>query len=108
MARTKFLPKSIRPYVFGYLSALEADGVPVQAAYVFGSWINGKPNRWSDIDVCIISPAFRTWKTKVELLAKAQTEDFLTIEPHGFHPNDFQPDNNPLAHEVIEHGIKVQ
>ena len=108
MAQSKTIPVAIRPYVFGYLSALEADGTPVQAAYVFGSWINGKPHRWSDIDVCVVSPAFRTWKKKVELLAKARTEDFFTIEPHGVHPKDFNPNSNSLVHEVIEHGIKVK
>jgi predicted nucleotidyltransferase len=94
--------------VFGYLSALEAEGVPIQAAYVFGSWVNGRPHRWSDIDVCVISPAFRNWGEKVELLAKARTEDFFVIEPHGFHPKDFKPQSNVLAHEVIAQGIRVQ
>ena len=107
MAKKRTVPQKISPYVWGYLVALENTGVPITSAYVFGSWAKGKAHRWSDVDLCIVSPKFTSWSKTTKALAKARTNDLLLIEPHGFHPKTFQPKNDPLAHEVVTHGIKV-
>lgn len=101
------IPNKISPYVWGYLSLLEKQGVPIQAAYLFGSWAKGTQHKNSDIDICVVSPTFRSWEQKVRTLGNAQYEDFLVIEPHGYHPKDFKPSENPVAQEILKHGIRL-
>lgn len=102
----KTIPLVISPYIWGYLCALEKNGVPIKNAYLFGSWAKGTQHKDSDIDLAIISPAFTTWHKKNKQISKAMHMDFCSVEPHGFHPRDFTPDN-PVVDEVLKYGIKV-
>lgn len=103
----KQIPFAISPYIWGYLATLEKQGVPIKSAFLFGSWAKGTQHQDSDIDLAIISPAFNTWWSKARKLTKAIYSDFSIIEPHGFHPNNFDPATDPVAYEVIKHGIKI-
>ena len=106
MAR-KGIPKKISPYVWGNLVLLEAQGVPIREAYLFGSWAKGTQHRHSDIDICIVSRQFRNWEKKVIALGSARYDDLLQIEPHGYHPSEFLNDN-PVAQEIRRTGIRIQ
>jgi uncharacterized protein len=103
----KNIPFEISPYVWGYLSSLEIQGVHVEQAYLFGSWAKGTEHKDSDIDLAIISKNFKTWDKKNRLLAKAKRFDFCNIESHGFHPDSFKVDENPVVSEVKQTGIKL-
>lgn len=104
----KNIPNQISPFVWGYVSILKKQGVPIKNAYLFGSWAKGKQQKWSDIDVAIISPRFTTWDKKSNALYMAKSsDDFNSIEAHGFHPKDFNPRVSPIVHEIIKHGIKI-
>ena len=41
-----------------YLAALPAYGVHARRAVLFGSFVQGKADKWSDIDVIVIAPEF--------------------------------------------------
>ncbi|MCD6327038.1 nucleotidyltransferase domain-containing protein [bacterium] len=41
-----------------YLAALPDYGIHPQRAILFGSYANGKPGEWSDIDLIVIAPEF--------------------------------------------------
>ncbi len=41
-----------------YLAALPDYGVHARSAILFGSYANGKPHEWSDIDLVVIAPEF--------------------------------------------------
>lgn len=101
------LPTQITPYLWGYISLLEKRGLPIKEAYLFGSWAKGKEHKWSDIDVAIVSDKFRGWERKRQWLRKAAYSDFADIEPHGFHPKDFNPDESPIVAEILKHGIRL-
>lgn len=103
----KNLPLAVSSYIWGYLTTLEKQGVPIKNAYLFGSWAKGAHHKDSDIDLAIISPAFKTWYTKTKKLSRAMRMDFSLIESHGFHPKQFDPKTNPVAHEILKHGIKI-
>jgi predicted nucleotidyltransferase len=45
---------SILNSVKTFLDQLKERGVPVEAAYLFGSYAKGREKEWSDIDVAII------------------------------------------------------
>lgn len=42
--------------VQSFLEKLRLTGFHISKAYIFGSHANGKVDRWSDIDVAVISP----------------------------------------------------
>lgn len=108
MAKKRALSDVISPYVLGYLAVLEKQGLSIEAAYVFGSWAKGSAHTWSDIDLCVVSPAFSSWDKKMQFFTQASYEDFDLIEAHGFTPKEFLSDNDPLVHEVLQYGVRVQ
>lgn len=90
-----------------YVKELKKNNVPVTVAYVFGSYISGRPNKNSDIDVCIVSPYIKKqwWKGSKKIWALRHEVD-ARIEPHIFSPDDFVIEN-PLVGEIKKHGVKV-
>lgn len=103
----KNLPLAVSSCIWGYLTTLEKQGISIKNAYLFGSWAKGTEHKDSDIDLAIISPAFRTWETKTNKLSRAMRMDFSMIESHGFHPKQFDPRTNPVAYEIKKYGIKI-
>jgi uncharacterized protein len=77
----------------------------IQAAYLYGSYAKGRADKWSDIDVAIISPDFpdNLYETRLELMRMAVRIDDR-LEPRPFKNNAFNA-NDPLASEVNTHGI---
>ena len=41
-----------------YIEQLEKIGIHVQQAFLFGSYAGGRPDKWSDIDLAIVSENF--------------------------------------------------
>ena len=41
-----------------YLKALDDEGMAVRFGVIFGSYATGHADRWSDIDVLVVSPRF--------------------------------------------------
>ena len=90
-----------------FLSFLEKEDFPIEKAYLYGSYVKGKPHFGSDIDVCIISKRFNKNKDKVEFwLWQKRREIHPLLEPIGFSPEEFN-ELSPLAAEIQEKGIKV-
>jgi uncharacterized protein len=91
-----------------YAERLKENRYPFKAIYLFGSYAKGKAGKWSDIDVAVISDKLRRnndenrfllWKLRMDISTK--------IEPHGFTPEDFKEDANPMVYEIKKTGIKV-
>lgn len=108
MAQKQTLKKEIRRKILNYLSLLEKEGIKIEKAIVFGSHAKGKTKPWSDIDVCLISKQFGKdiFEEGVTLSSLADQVD-LSIEPHLYHPSDFQEKYDPLATEIKKHGLVV-
>lgn len=91
-----------------YAENLRAKKYPFSAIYLFGSFAKDKPNKWSDIDVAIVSGEIEKNREKSNLKLWQLTEGIDNrIEPHGFSPKDFQKDWIPMVHEIKKTGIKV-
>lgn len=104
----KTLPKKIKKAIREYLNILKKDGLPIQRAYLFGSWVKGKANKWSDIDICIISSKFRNPTQALEYLwEKRIVNKDIHIEPVGYPPKDFV-DESPLVWEIKKTGRKIK
>ncbi len=98
----------IKSIVNQYIINIKKQGIPVQKAYIFGSYVKGTANKDSDIDVCIISKKFGLDRQKERvLLMNIRSGGGDLIEPHPFSPKDFSNPFDPLAFQIKEHGLLV-
>lgn len=105
----KAIPNKVQEQIDKYLEILKQDKLPVKKVFLFGSYAKGTPHKWSDIDLCIITPKFKdSWKASNYLWSKRKIFDInYAIEPHGFTPDDFHDPSNPLADQIKKTGIKI-
>ena len=91
-----------------YVTELKAKKYPFSAVYLFGSYATGKANRWSDIDVAIISDKLKkNWNKNEDALLKYTMRVDSRIEPIGFTVKDFQDNSDPMVCEIKKTGIKI-
>ena len=79
----------------------------IEAAYVYGSQVEGTATEWSDIDVAVVSRDFSPdlFEDRLALMRlAAQVDD--RIEPHPFTPEDFNP-SHPLVSEIQRTGVRI-
>jgi len=88
-----------------FLTELEKEGITIESAYLFGSYAKGAENKWSDIDVAIISPILTDdrFKERIRLTKIAQSID-SRLEPVPFRPDTFV-EEDPLVWEIKRKGI---
>ena len=105
----KTIPKKIEKEIFEYIENLKKDSLPIKKVILFGSYAKGSQHKWSDIDVCIISPKFKNaWKATGYLWSKRQITDIrYAIEPVGFSPKDYQ-EGSSLINEIKQTGIEIK
>ena len=77
----------------------------IDDAYLYGSFAKGTSNKWSDIDIAIVSSDFSDdlFNDRLSLMRLAATIDDR-IEPRPFRRNLFNR-NDPLADEIQKNGI---
>ena len=94
--------------VTSYLVRLKEQDIPVTEAYIFGSQVRGDARKDSDIDVAIVSPWFDpdddAKRVKLWLCRRPHEYD---IEPHGFTPEDFANEADPMVCEIKKTGERV-
>ncbi|TAN33236.1 nucleotidyltransferase domain-containing protein [Patescibacteria group bacterium] len=101
-------PKKAKLIAKQYAKKLKENNFSFFAVYIFGSQIKGKSDKWSDIDVAVVSDKFRRNYDKNRFkLWDIRLEVDSRIEPHGFSVKDFKDDANPVAYEIRKTGVKV-
>jgi len=89
-----------------YIGYLKRNNFNVQKAYLFGSYVNGKYNEDSDIDLAIVMKKLsNSFTAQVELMKISRKFD-TRIEPHPFEESDFNA-TNPFANEILNKGIQL-
>ena len=70
---------------------------------IFGSYVNGNPHEWSDIDIAIICNDFKGdwYNTMVKLCNLKWNDTFIDIEPHLL---DETCDRSGFVEHVIKTG----
>jgi predicted nucleotidyltransferase len=101
------IPNIVRNKLEHFLSLLKKNNIMVQKAILFGSYANGKYDKWSDIDIAIVSDDFTgdSFKDKlslIDLMIKAGTD----ISPLPFRSEDFE-DSLFARDEIIKNGISI-
>ena len=105
----KRIPKKVIKVITGYTQRLsEQEKLPIKRIIVFGSQAKGKTHKWSDIDVCIISPRFKdVLKSMQFLFIKRNKEEVLAgLEPIGFTEKDFK-ESSCLIEEIKNTGVEL-
>lgn len=94
--------------VWNYIEHIEAQGLQIESAYLFGSQVKGNSHEWSDVDLCVVSRQFSKNLDALSYLWRMRRRDDIRagIEPVGFHPNQFN-DESALASEILRYGIKI-
>jgi predicted nucleotidyltransferase len=69
---------------------------------LFGSYVNGSPNEWSDIDIAVLVDGFKgDWYDTQVLLCRLKRNVSLDIEPHLL---DAAQDPSGFVKHVVETG----
>ncbi|OQY97406.1 MAG: hypothetical protein B6D41_03580 [Chloroflexi bacterium UTCFX4] len=89
-----------------FVRALQRSGIELEAAYLYGSYVNGTPHEWSDIDIALVSKDLTGGIEDVQKIHAATRAHDSRIESVSFHPRDFQ-DENPLVWEIKTTGIPL-
>jgi predicted nucleotidyltransferase len=101
--RTSRIASVIRRYV----EELGRNGIPVQEAYLFGSYAQGRMHEASDIDIAVISEKFTgdryADRRKIVPLRRAIDS---RIEPIPFRPDVFGR-GGVFIDEIKAHGIRI-
>lgn len=78
----------------------------VKNAYLFGSFAKENSHLDSDIDIAVVIDQKQfTFNNEMDLVRLRRDID-LRIEAHAFLKKDFN-ESNPLAHEILKHGILI-
>jgi len=103
------MPKTeIKKIIRNYAKILRAKNFPISAIYLFGSQVNSKAHKWSDIDIAVITNKLKgNYERNRSLLYRMRLEVDDRLEPHGFTVKDFKNDADPLAYEIRKTGIRV-
>lgn len=103
---TRKIKKSLSAVSARFRQKMEKAGIPVTKIIVFGSQARGTAKKWSDIDLCVVSPVFgkNRFEERLRLFALSSQVD-INIEPHPFSPHDLLNKWDPLAGEINKYGI---
>lgn len=88
--------------VCNYLRTLQNDGLPVRFGIVFGSQATGKAEKWSDIDLLVVSPRFDGPRNRqdVDLLWRVAARTDSRIEPIPCGERQWQEDDSSAIVEI--------
>lgn len=90
-----------------YVAALQAQGLRVEGAYLYGSHAKGYARPDSDIDLAIVSQDLSgDWLDDFCYLTRIADKIDARMEVVAFHPRDFH-EGNPLVWEIKTTGIPL-
>ena len=89
-----------------YIDHVKKSGIPVSAAYLFGSFAKNTAKKYSDIDICVISKKFgKDYFDEAVKLRHLTWDVDDRIEPVPYRPEDLNDRYSTLAHEIKTFGI---
>lgn len=90
-----------------YILLLKARNIHILQAHMFGSYVKGTADEWSDIDLALVTDNFVgdafDFRFLLKKLARSIDPD---IEPHPYLISEFN-ENNPMAVEILRNGLRV-
>ena len=91
-----------------FIEKINESQIHINDLYLFGSSAKGTNDKYSDIDIAVISRDFEgiRFYDKQKLFDAVISTD-VNIEPLTFKPEDFNEDN-PIVHEIKKNGINLK
>jgi predicted nucleotidyltransferase len=90
--------------------ALLSTAVRVEAVILYGSYVNGSPDEWSDIDIAVISPDFEElvmWQRQ-RIISRATVDRDASLAPIGYPSSEYHnPGRHSFLREIIRTGKVV-
>jgi predicted nucleotidyltransferase len=83
--------------------------MPIDSAFLFGSYAKGTATEQSDVDVCFFSHSFENMQSlDIMKLLFRLTRKYrgIDIEPHGFPTSELKNDN-PFVKEILRTGKEL-
>jgi len=105
MVKTK---QEINKIVLSFVEEIQALGIEVSQVILFGTYANGRPQDYSDIDVAVVSPGFTKLDIfeRQELLSRAHFKVKEPLEPIGLTPRQVR-EKKGFARAIVESGVTV-
>jgi len=90
--------KSVRQY----LKTVQNEGIVVRFGIVFGSYVTGRSDPWSDIDVLVVSPVFDVPRNRkdIDLLWRLAARSDSRIEPIPCGERQWNEDSSSAIVEI--------
>ena len=94
--------QSITTTTRDYLRALQRQGIAIRFGVIFGSWARGAAQRWSDIDLVVVSPQFdnMTSRQYVDLLWCQAARVDSRIEPIACGERQWEEDDSSVVLDI--------
>jgi predicted nucleotidyltransferase len=103
-----FTRNAVIEIVGNYAQEIEAQGVHLRTAILFGSFAKGTQHEWSDIDVTLVADEFigvGFIDTKY-FSAIGIKKPYIRIEAHTY-PTEYFLDGDPFINEIKKTGITI-
>ncbi len=99
------IPDSVREVIKNYLKSLEANHIRIRKVVLFGSYVTGKADAWSDIDVALVSDDFEgDWFKDRNRIRRLTLAVDNRLSPVPYRPESLlAPD--PFFKKILETGI---
>lgn len=92
-----------------FLKSAKKNGITIQNAILFGSYVKGKARSNSDIDLCIVSKNFgKSYHDESVALLKIAHQFEIPMDVIPYTPFDFKNKYDPLVHEIQTHGVVIE
>ena len=77
--------KKLMNHILGFLEALKSKGYSLEKIILFGSYANGKPHEYSDIDLAIWSPQFSDdpYESREKIRSLLQSFSPIQLQPYN-------------------------
>ena len=105
----KRIPEKIKKVARGYVERImEEENLKINKVVIFGSYAKGTTRKWSDIDVCIVSPRFKDEFEALRFLMtrRNKREVMAGLEPIGFSAKSFR-EGSSLIKEIKKTGVEI-
>lgn len=102
------IPIEIKSKIEEFIDFLENRGIDIETAVLFGSYAKGKQDKWSDIDLALVSSKFEGNRYYVlDKLADACFAIDTNIAPLPYKSEDFTSDDL-FVKEILKTGIRIR
>lgn len=92
-----------------FIKEVNASGIRIKRAVLYGSYAHGKPNKWSDIDVALVADQFKGIGHNDQRFLHEIREkpEYIDISPRTYNTKEFSPIIDPFVEVIMDRGIEI-